>query len=61
MTRVAAREIVETAGRARRRYGPWEGGSFVSSQYEPDDDPIVTADDIAEEASGQLVIDDEEE
>ena len=30
----------------------------MSQQYEPDDDPIVTADDIAEEASGQLVIDD---
>ena len=29
--------------------------------YEPDEDPIVTADDIAQEASGQLVIEDEEE
>ncbi len=28
---------------------------------EPDADPIVTADDIAEEASGQLVIDEDQE
>ena len=30
-------------------------------EYEPDEDPIVTADDIAQEASGQLIIEGDEE
>ena len=33
----------------------------MSHEYEPNDDPIVTADDIAQEASGQLVIEGDEE
>ena len=33
----------------------------MSHEYEPNDDPIVTADDIAHEASGQLIIEDDEE
>ncbi len=33
----------------------------MSHEYEPDEDPIVTADDIAEEASGRFVVVDEDD